>query len=129
MQNFEGIIFYKLEHKGKFLNLHSRTFNGLLLTKDNKEEYIAFVGNTIHAVLPHKTEQPKLHKLVRTYQLYRYSKTRHEYKKQSYGKQSFGGFFSKRTILAEPLPSIMSRMTNLSQQTFQRRFNVVFRLI
>ena len=128
MQNFQGIIFYKLEHKGKFLNSHSRTFNGLILTKDNKEEYIAFVGNTIHADLPHKTEQPKLHKLVTTYQLYRYSKTRHEYKKQSYGNQ-FGGFFSKRTILAEPLPSIMSRMTNLSQQTFQRRFNVVFRLI
>ena len=78
--------------------------NAPTLTKDNREEYIAFVHNVIHAVLPHKAEQPELYKLVTTYQLHRHFKTCRKYKNESCQFQ-FGRFFSKRTIVAEPLPS------------------------
>ena len=76
------------------------------LTKDNKEEYIAFVDTVIHAVLPHEAEQPELYKLVTTYQLHRHSKTCRKYKNESC-RFHFGRFFSKRTIVAEPLPPNM----------------------
>ena len=78
--------------------------NAPTLTKDNKEEYIEFVDNIIHAVLPDENEQPELYNLVKTYQMHRHSKTCRKYKNQAC-RFHFGKLFSKRTIVAEPLPS------------------------
>ena len=80
--------------------------NAPTLTKDDKEEYITFADNVIHAVLPHEAEQPELYKLVATYHMHRHSKTCCKYKNESCQFQ-FGTFFSKRIIAAEPLPSNM----------------------
>ena len=59
-----------------------------------------FLQNTFGRLLL----QPELSKLVITHQLYRHSKTYRKYKNQSYRSQ-FGRFFSKQTIVTEPLPS------------------------
>ena len=78
--------------------------NAPSLTKSNKEEYIEYVDNIIHAILPDEMEEPKLYNLVKTYQLHRHSKTCRKYKNQVC-RFHFGKFFSKRTIVAEPLAS------------------------
>lgn len=64
------------------------------------------MDNVVHASLPDENIDPILYNLVRTYQLHRHSKTCRKYKNQVC-RFRFGKFFSKRTIIAEPLPSDM----------------------
>ena len=78
--------------------------NAPSFTKSNKEEYVKYVDNIVHAYLPDEAQQPELYNLVKTYQLHRHSKTCRKYKNQAC-RFHFGKFFSKRTIVAEPLSS------------------------
>ena len=70
--------------------------NAASLTKNNREEYVEYVGNIIHACLPDEAQQPELYNLVKTYQ--------RKYKNQACRFHS-GKIFSKHTIVAEPLSS------------------------
>ena len=42
------------------------------LTSKNKEEYVAFVDQIVHAFLPDRNENPELHDLVKLCQLHRH---------------------------------------------------------
>ena len=77
------------------------------LCKDNKEKYITFVDGIIHAFLPGKVEHPELYDLVKTYQLHRLSQTCRKYRNQKC-RFNFGKLFSRKTIVAEPLPLNLS---------------------
>ena len=44
--------------------------NAPVLTSNNKEEYVAFVDQIVHAILPDRNENPELHNLVKLYQLH-----------------------------------------------------------
>ena len=72
--------------------------NAPVLTLNNKEEYVAFVDQIIHAFLPEKKkEKLELHELVKLYQLHwKYENEACRFK--------FGKFFSKETLVSEPLP-------------------------
>ena len=54
--------------------------NAPVLISDNKEEYVAFVDQIVHAFLPDRNENPELHELAKLYQLHRHSKTCRKYK-------------------------------------------------
>ena len=74
---------------------------------NNKEEYVAFIDQFIHAFLAEKKkEKPELHELVQLYQLHRHSKTCRKYKNEAC-RFKFGNFFSKETLVAETLPESM----------------------
>ena len=72
------------------------------LTSDNKEAYIEFIDNHVQAYLPDEKTEPELHELVKTYQKHNHSKTCRKYKNISC-RFNFGQFFTKSTIVAEPL--------------------------
>ena len=80
--------------------------NAPVLTSNNKEEYVAFVDQIVHAFLLDRNENPELHNLVKLYQLHRHSKTCTKYKNEPCGFK-FGKFFSKETLVVEPLPENM----------------------
>ena len=80
--------------------------NAPVLISDNKEEYVAFVDQIVHAFLPDRDENPELHELVKLYQLHRHSKTCRKYKNEV-SRFKFGKFFIKKTLVAEPLPDGM----------------------
>ena len=75
-------------------------------TSNNKEKYAAFVDQIIHAFLPKKKIKPELHELVKLHQLHRHSKTCRKYKNKVF-RFKIGKFFSKETLVAEPLPESM----------------------
>ena len=77
--------------------------NAPVLTLNKKEEYVAFVDQIFHAFLPGSNENPELHNLVKLYQLHRHSKTCGKYKKEPC-RFKFRKFFSKETLVVEPLP-------------------------
>ena len=81
-------------------SLHVHCFlwvvNAPVLTSNNKEDYVAFLPEK-------KEEKPALHELVKLYQLHRHSKTFRKYKNEAC-RFKFGTFFSKETLVAEPLP-------------------------
>ena len=56
--------------------------NAPVLNSDNKEEYVAFVDQIVHAFLRDRNENPELHELVKFYQLQRHSKTCMKYKNE-----------------------------------------------
>ena len=61
-----------------------------------------FIDSYVQAYLPNKETEPELHELVKTYQKHNHSKTCRKYKNISC-RFNFGQFFTKRTIVAEPL--------------------------
>ena len=81
--------------------------NAPVLTSHNKEEYVAFVDQIVHAFLPNRNENPKLHNLAKLYQLHRHSKTHVRQYKNEPCRFKFEKFFSKETLAAEPLPENM----------------------
>ena len=83
--------------------------NAPKLSKETKHEYIIFIDKIIKASIPDPIRQPKLHKMVRTFQLHSHSKSCRKYKNVPC-RYSFGKFFTDRTIVAEPL------LENLSEQ-------------
>ena len=60
----------------------------------------------MHSHLKKKKEKPELHELVKLYQLHRHSETCTKYK-NDVCRFKFGKFFSKETLVAEPLPYSM----------------------
>ena len=71
--------------------------NAPVLNSDNKEGYVAFVYQIIHAFLPDGNENPELHELVKFYQLHRHSKTCRKYN-NDVCRFKFGEFFTKRKL-------------------------------
>ena len=72
------------------------------LTSETKEAYIEFIDKHVQAYLPNKDDNPELHDLVNFYQKHTHSKTCRKYKNIKC-RFNFGQFFTKRTIIAEPL--------------------------
>ena len=72
-------------------------------TSNNKEEYVAFVDQIVHASLPERNENPELHNLVKLYQLHRHSGTCRKYKNEPC-RFKFRKFFSKETLVVENIP-------------------------
>ena len=72
------------------------------LTSENKQAYVEFIDNHVQAYLPDDKTDPELHQLVKTYQKHNHSKTCRKYKNISC-RFNFGQFFTKTTIVAEPL--------------------------
>jgi hypothetical protein len=76
------------------------------LTCDTKDAYVEFIDEHVQANLPSENHEPELHKLVKTYQRHNHSKTCRKYKNIPC-RFNFGQFFTKRTIIAEPLDENM----------------------
>ena len=77
--------------------------NAPILTKETKEEYIAFVDSIIRTDLPDEHDEPELFQLVKSYQMHTHSRTCRKYKNIPC-RFNFGRFFTERTICAQPLP-------------------------
>ena len=71
--------------------------NAPVLTSNNKEEYVAFVDQVVHAFLPNRNENPELH---------RHSRAFRKHKKEPC-RFKFGNFVSQKKKVAEPLPENM----------------------
>ena len=80
------------------------------LTSDNKEAYIEFIDNHVQAYLPDDKTEPELHELVKTYQKHNHSKSCKKYKNISC-RFNFGQFFTKSTIVWEPLDGDLDEET------------------
>ena len=76
--------------------------NALQLTKDDKEEYVAFIDRVIRADLPDADSEPELHTLVSQYQVHVHSNSCRKYKNVPC-RFNYGRFFTAKTIIAEPL--------------------------
>ena len=87
--------------------------NALVLNSHNKEEYIAFVDQIVHAFLQDRNKNPELHELVKLYQLHRHSKKCRKYKNEVC-RFEFGKFFTKETLVVEPLPENMPKGIKVS---------------
>ena len=72
------------------------------LTSESKDAYVAFIDEHVQGNLPNEQDEPELHQLVKTYQKHNHSKTCRKYKNVPC-HFNFGQFFTKRTIIAEPL--------------------------
>ena len=72
------------------------------LTNANIEEYVKYVDKHVQACLPDKNNAPELHELVKTYQKHTHSRTCRKYR-HIQCRFNFGQFFTKQTIVAEPL--------------------------
>jgi hypothetical protein len=72
------------------------------LTSENKEAYIEFIDKHVQANRPNEQDEPELHELVKMYKKHNHSKTCRIYKNVSC-RFNFGQFFTKRTIVAQPL--------------------------
>ena len=94
----------------------------VILTKDNKEEYIAFVDRIIRADLPDKELEPELFNLVKTYQLHAHSKTCRKYKNEIC-RFHFGKYFTDRTIIASPLSDELDEDTK--NEILQKRKSIL----
>ena len=72
------------------------------LTHETKQEYIDFIDTHVQAYLPDIKTDRELYELVATYQKHNHSKTCRKYKNIPC-RFSFGHFFTKKTVVAEPL--------------------------
>ena len=70
--------------------------NASVLTSDNKEEYVAFFDQTVHAFLSDRNENSELHNLVKLYRLHRHSRTYRKYENEPC-RFKFVKKFSKKT--------------------------------
>ena len=86
--------------------------NTSVLNLDNKEEYVAFVDQITHAFLPDRNENQEFHELVKLYQLHRHSKVCKKYKNEVC-RFKFRKFFTKETLVAEPLLDSMTEEMNV----------------
>ena len=78
-----------------------------ILSDETKQKYINFVDSIIRADLPDETNEPELFKLVNQYQIHAHSKSCRKYKNVPC-RLHYGRFFTKKTIIAEPLTNEMS---------------------
>ena len=77
------------------------------LAAETKDDYVEYIDKHVQAFLPSQTDDPELHELVKTYQKHNHSKTCRKYKNINC-RFNFGQFFSKQTIVAEPLDNNMN---------------------
>ena len=99
----------------------ARTYNSFIwienvprLTAENIDNYILWADSIISAKFPDIDNDPRLHDLVKTYQIHRHSKTCRKYRKDNC-RFHFGIYFINRTIIAKQLPQSFS---DLEKQTF-----------
>ena len=72
------------------------------LTHESRQDYVDFIDSHVQAYLPHAEADPELYDLVATYQKHNHSKTCRKYRNIPC-RFHFGQFFTRRTIVAEPL--------------------------
>lgn len=81
--------------------------NSPSLTEDNIEAYANKIDRIILTKLPDWDHEPELFHLVKSYQLYRHSKTRRKYRNEAC-QFHFGRYFTSKTIAAQPLPATLT---------------------
>ena len=72
------------------------------LAAETKDAYVEYIDKHVQAFLPNENENPELYNLVKMYQKHSHSKACRRYKNVNC-RFNFGQFFSKHTIVAEPL--------------------------
>ena len=72
------------------------------MTKVNIDDYREWVYSAIRSDLPDPNNVPALFELVKTYHIYRHSKTFREYRNEKC-RFRFGKFFTNKTIIVQPL--------------------------
>ena len=90
------------------------------LTQDSIEEFTKFVDNNVQAYLPTSSDNPKLHDVVKTYQLHRHSKSCKKYK-GSACRYNFGKYFTDHTIIAVPISEnieVQERAEKLAKRSY-----------
>ena len=80
--------------------------NAPKLDEKTKDEYIKFVDNAVKCEFP-DNDGSDLFQLVKTYQTHHHSKSCRKYKNIEC-RYSFGKFFCDRTIVASPLPDVLT---------------------
>ena len=78
------------------------TSDCLKLTSESTDAYVGFVDKHVQANLPSPKNEPELQHLVKTYQRHNHSKTCRKYKNIPC-RFNFGQFFTRQTVVAEPL--------------------------
>ena len=81
------------------------------LTAETKHDYVEYINKHVQAFLSSQTDDPELHELIKTYQKHNHSKTCRKYKNINC-RFNFGQFFSKQTIVAEPLDNMNEEVRN-----------------
>ena len=76
--------------------------NLLTLSRETKEKYNSKLDKIIRT-LPDFKQEPKLFNLIKTFQIYRHTKTCQRYKNGNCPIH-YGRFFTEKTIIAKPLP-------------------------
>ena len=87
------------------------------LASETKNAYVKFIDEHVQANLPNEPDDPELHELVNTYQKHNHSKTCRKYKNTPC-RFNFGQFFTKETVIAEPLDE------NIDEET---KYNILNR--
>ena len=72
------------------------------LTSESKDAYVEYIDKHVQANLPDENDEPELYEMIKMYQKHNHSKTYRKYKNVSC-RFNFGQFFTKQTIVAEPL--------------------------
>ena len=72
------------------------------LTNETKEDYIKYIDNHVQAYLPDRQKDSELFALVQTYQKHNHLKSCRKYT-NVLCRFNFGQFFTKRTVVAEPV--------------------------
>ena len=78
-----------------------------ILSKNNIDEYILLVDSIVKTTFPNFKVDPSLSDLVTTYQIHSHSRSCRKYKNHAC-PYYFGKFFTKQTIIAQPLPKELS---------------------
>lgn len=95
------------------------------LTHETKQDYIDFIDTHVQAYLPDIKTDRELYELVATYQKHSHSKTCRKYKNIPC-RFNFGHFFTKRTVVAEPLSDELDEEVKTDMLT---RRNKILRLV
>ena len=92
------------------------------LTKFDIDDYREWVHSAIRSDLPDPNNERALFELVKTYQIYRHSKTCREYRNEKC-RFRFGKFFTNKTIIAQTLAG--SVPPDVKLQRLQQRNNIL----
>ena len=105
---------------------HTHSFIWILnapkLAKINIDDYRKWVDSVIRSDLPDPNNEPAFFELVKTYQIHRLSKTCCKYRNKKC-RFLFGKFFTKKTIIAQPLAD--SVPPDVKLQKMQQRNNIL----
>ena len=110
-----------------FPRLHALIWTSDCPDEMTKHDYVEYINKHVQAFLPSQTDDPELHELVKTYQKHNHSKSCRKYKNINchfnFGQFNFGQFFSKQSIVAEPLDNNMNE--ELRNRVLARRKEVL----